>query len=588
MTITAFDLDRLARSRGGNCVGLSSGEGVRAKYIWRCSKGHTWEARLDSVEHGSWCRRCNSDSQKNTIEQMQALALTLGGKCLSSVYVDTFTKLIWQCGQGHTWEASPHHVKRGRWCRICGNKRAIAERTTNMREIQALAAARKGKCLSDSYVPGRTLKWQCEHGHVWEAELHNVKSRSWCPVCGHLRGGRLRRRSIEEMRDIAHSRGGKCLSTSYQNTDSKMQWECSEGHIWLAIPSAVKKGHWCPECAGVKKHEIEDAQELARSRGGECISEEYHSVNRHLKWRCSEGHTWVAQYANVASGRWCPECSAGLGERICRAHFEQMFGYYFPKSRPDWLTNSDGYHMELDGYCEDLALAFEHQGRQHQTAGHFFYYSQGDYVKRRRDDRRKKALCQRHGVTLLEIPEILHTLPLARVQQYIVGQCRAQGVALPETATGVTVKLLKAYTPDARERMEAIVTTVSMHGGVCLSPAYLGSQTPLRFRCSQGHEWDTTPSVIVKGHWCPECSTSRRSHARRLGLPEMQSLADSREGRCLSTEYVNANIHLLWQCRKGHQWKAIPNSIKRGSWCPVCSKEKRRKGTTRRREVPDS
>ncbi len=575
MTISTFDLEQLARSRGGTCVGLLSGDGWRAKYVWRCSKGHTWEARLDSVREGRWCRQCSTDRQKKTIEEMQALASKLGGKCLSPVYVNAFTKLRWQCGQGHTWEASPHHIKGGRWCRICGNKRAIGERTTTMSEIRALATARKGECLSESYTPGKNIRWKCEHGHVWEAELHNVKSRSWCPICGHRRSGK-KPLSIEEMRDIARSHGGKCLSTSYQNTDSKLQWECSKGHTWLAIPSAVRKGHWCPECAGVRRLTIEDAQELARARGGECLSKEYHSSGGRLKWRCAEGHTWVAQYNNMASGGWCPECSAGLGERICRAYFEQIFGRDFPKTRPDWLINSDGYQMELDGYCEDLALAFEHQGRQHYQELENFFYSKANFLKRKSDDRRKKTLCQQHGVTLIEIPQILYALPLSRIQQYIIEECMAQGVAVPETAASVTVKLLRAYSPDARERIHAIQKAASERGGTCLSPAYLGQTIPLRFRCSEGHEWETTPPVVIKGHWCPVCARSKQSRGRRLGLPAMQSLAASRGGRCLSTEYVNANTHLLWQCKNGHQWKAIPNGIKRGSWCPVCANENRR------------
>ena len=339
MPISTSDLEQLARSRGGTCVGPSSAEGSRAKYVWRCSKGHTWEARLDSVREGRWCRRCSTDRQKKTIEEMQALASKQGGRCLSPVYVNAFTKLRWECGQGHVFEASPHHIKRGRWCRICGNKRAIAERTMTMSEIQALATARKGKCLSESYTAGKNLKWQCEFGHVWEASSHSVKAGSWCPVCGHRRIWR-KPQTLEKMRNIAHSLGGKCLSTSYENTDSKLQWECSEGHTWFARPAAVKRGHWCPECAGHQRLTIEDAQELARERGGECLSKEYHSSGGRLKWRCAEGHTWMGQYSNVASGRWCPECAAGLGERICRAHFEQMFGRDFPKARPDWLSGS--------------------------------------------------------------------------------------------------------------------------------------------------------------------------------------------------------------------------------------------------------
>ncbi|MCP4898302.1 MAG: hypothetical protein GY906_15115, partial [bacterium] len=39
-----------------------------------------------------------------------------GGKCLSDTYINTHTKLLWECKQGHQWEAKPSNIKSGRWC----------------------------------------------------------------------------------------------------------------------------------------------------------------------------------------------------------------------------------------------------------------------------------------------------------------------------------------------------------------------------------------------------------------------------------------------------------------------------------------
>ena len=50
----------------------------------------------------------------------------------------------------------------------------------------------------------------------------------------------------------------------------------------------------------------------------------------------------------------------------------------------------------------------------------------------------------------------------------------------------------------------------------------------------------------------------------------MQEIAKSREGYCISTEYKNNRIHLLWKCKEGHEWIATPSNIKRGKWCPRC------------------
>ncbi|MDH5675755.1 MAG: hypothetical protein OEZ06_26760 [Myxococcales bacterium] len=49
-----------------------------------------------------------------TIEQMQQLAETRGGRCLSATYVNARTKLGWQCAEGHRFSLRPKEVSAGR------------------------------------------------------------------------------------------------------------------------------------------------------------------------------------------------------------------------------------------------------------------------------------------------------------------------------------------------------------------------------------------------------------------------------------------------------------------------------------------
>ena len=114
---------------------------------------------------------------------------------------------------------------------------------------------------------------------------------------------------IEEMQEIAESRGGKCLSKEYINNQTKLEWICSEGHKWKTVPSSVKQGSWCPICAGNMKLTIEEMQEIAESRGGKCLSKEYIGSLNKLKWQCAEGHKWEASPNNVKQGSWCHRCS---------------------------------------------------------------------------------------------------------------------------------------------------------------------------------------------------------------------------------------------------------------------------------------
>ncbi|WP_146116144.1 zinc-ribbon domain-containing protein [Paenibacillus sp. AR247] len=47
-------------------------------------------------------------------------------------------------------------------------------------------------------------------------------------------------------------------------------------------------------------------------------------------------------------------------------------------------------------------------------------------------------------------------------------------------------------------------------GRECLSDQYKDNKTNLRWKCSEGHEWEASPNNIKsKGHWCPKCSKNR-------------------------------------------------------------------------------
>jgi nucleoside-diphosphate-sugar epimerase len=57
---------------------------------------------------------------------------------------------------------------------------------------------------------------------------------------------------------------------------------------------------------------------------------------------------------------------------------------------------------------------------------------------------------------------------------------------------------------------------------------------------------------------------------REYTLQDMQTLAKSRGGECLSKEYSNIKTMLKWKCAFGHTWEATPRLHLTGHWCPKC------------------
>ena len=167
-------------------------------------------------------------------------------------------------------------------------------------EIQEIAESRGGRCLSKTYQGVRVkLQWECAEKHKWWATPRNIKSnKSWCPICSVAS-----RLNIEEMREIAKSRGGFCHSDTYEGSIVELLWECSEGHMWWASPSNVKyQESWCPVCCGNMKLSLDELEAIAKSLGGRCLSKEYINNYSKMKWRCRKGHEWEAPAKTIKRG----------------------------------------------------------------------------------------------------------------------------------------------------------------------------------------------------------------------------------------------------------------------------------------------
>lgn len=105
--------------------------------------------------------------------------------------------------------------------------------------------------------------------------------------------------------------------------------------------------------------------------------------------------------------------------------------------------------------------------------------------------------------------------------------------------------------------------------GKCLSTEYKNNWTNMEWECEFGHKWFANWSNVGVGNctWCEVCARPGTSDT----IETCQEFAKQKGGRCLSTEYVNKETPMEWECRDGHIWPAIWGSIKRGTWCNGCS-----------------
>jgi hypothetical protein len=138
---------------------------------------------------------------------------------------------------------------------------------------------------------------------------------------------------------------------------------------------------------------------------------EYKNKRTKMQLVCPNGcfyHTLMSAIVKGCSCN-CDNCSGLKRERRCREWFENRFKKPFPKARPRWLKNHTGRCLELDGYCEELSIAFEHNGEQHYKPCRFSVNQTEEEIMKNFEDQQQKdilkaKLCAEQGIELVIIP----------------------------------------------------------------------------------------------------------------------------------------------------------------------------------------
>ena len=365
---------------------------------------------------------------------------------------------------------------------------------------------------------------------------------------------------LEHHRAHARSLGGECLSTEYRHAHVKLRWRCGAGHEWVATANSVRQGSWCPACYNathlVGEKAFTHLKTIARTRGGRCLSTKYVNATTHLRWRCAEGHEWEAVPGSISSGSWCPRC-AGMVLTIDDMHeFARARGglclatEYVNSRTPMRWRCAEGHEWETKA--------------GNISAGAWCLHCAG--VARKTIADVQAMVVERGGVCL--------STTIKSVYDPLRFRCRVGHVFKSTThrvQQGGWCKRCHYVPPGTLQRLQR---AVERRGGVLLADAYHGSSTAVRVRCQEGHEWSASPVGLISGHWCRECwiaSSRGRPVYQRLSIVDMQEVAASRGGRCLSEFYVNSGTKLRWLCHNGHEWDAMPRAIRSGVWCPKCA-----------------
>ena len=313
---------------------------------------------------------------------------------------------------------------------------------------------------------GKKVWWQCNKGHEWEAQIRSRYMGINCPLCN----GRLpsSKRNLKVLYPQLAKEWFLPKNISLTPTDvtpgsaKKVWWQCDKNHQWEATIASRAKGSNCPECVGKKVGK--DNNLLFKFPK---IAKEWHSTknrsltpkditsgsNKRVWWKCIKGHEWEARIASRAINKTnCPEC---LGRKAGK---DNNLQFIYPKVAKEWHPTKNKTLTPKDITARSSKKVWWICKNGHEWLS----------VIRFRTQRGTGCpVCSGHKA----------------------GKNNNLAVQFPQIA--------KEWHP-------------TKNGDLTPKDVTYGSGKQVWWKCSKGHNWQTTAVSRSKGKSCPYCGRQKR------------------------------------------------------------------------------
>lgn len=363
-------------------------------------------ADLLRINH-SWCDKCNllkelakpmNVRQQKMYDRCKRIIEEAGGTIISTRYINNSVPIKYKCRLGHNREQRPACLFMGHLCSECSGMARITKEW-----IKNYIESKGGKWLDEREIRNQNdvIKVKCREEHVWDPLVSSMRIGTWCPFCAGLA-----KYTTEEMREILHKLNIRLVSPEFINTKTPCKLECELcGFNWVGkVGHYMYDGSTCMSCSGkIKRRTIEDMKEIVSRYGGEIVAgvENYKILKSILRCKCKRKHYFDITGEGLVYGRWCKDCRMSLGEREVEValneldiEFEYQVKTYIGKSLFwfDFYFNygNKEYYIEFDG-------------QQHFKRHDVFHESYEDFLKDRSRDIKKTNFALSSGVFLIRI-----------------------------------------------------------------------------------------------------------------------------------------------------------------------------------------
>ena len=514
-------------------------------------------------------------------------------------------KAWWKCSKGHEWQAVVKNRTYGRDCPYCSGKKVLKGYNDLQTVNPTLAAEwnyeKNGDLKPDNFTvnSGRKVWWKCSKAHEWEATIANRNRRSGCPYCSG-RNAVIGENSLQIVNPTLakewnyEKNGGLTPVGVMPHSGKKVWWKCNKGHEWQATINSRNRGIGCPICNSerqtsfpeyalayyLKKNGLEVAHSY-REQGYE-LDIYIPSKNIAIEY---DGYFWHKNKTkkDLEKNKMCKKDGIilyRLREGIPSLN-DSSIDYVvqrkqkdLPKILKEVLSKIIGKSVDVN--LERDAIAIENF-REYTEKGNSLLFSNPTLAKEWNYEKNGNLK-----------PEIF----LANSNKKVWWKCskghewqatinsRNKGNGCPYCSGRYAVK--------GENDLQTVNPTLAKEWNYEknneLTPMDVmpNSNKKVWWKCGEGHEWQATIVDRNSGKGCPYCSgryAVKGKNDLQTVNPALAKEWNYEKNNELTPMDVlpNSSKKVWWKCGNGHEWQAIIANRNKGSGCPICAKEKRKK-----------
>jgi len=293
---------------------------------------------------------------------------------------------------------------------------------------------------------------------------------------------------------------------------------------------------------------------LATQKGGQCLSETYENCNKKINWECKLGHKWEAKPYHVVAGSWCPRCAQiSLGKKNRKYSIQDMQNIATKREGKCLSSAFVSVMSKLEWQCRDGHKwdAIPSSIMRGSWCPHCRYLGETKcrYVFERIFE--SKFPKTKIDNATLELDGYCRKLQIAFEYQ---GQQHYRYIPyFHRTAESFSKSQLR----DKQKFKWCRANNINL-----VIVPYWENKTDNQL--SQFIQNQT--GLFTDVDWSDFYQFSSQ-------LEKFRKIAIERGGKLISEKYEGVMSKLEWECKEGHRWEAIPDSvIGKGRWCPYCAR----------------